>query len=79
MCPDIELGANAAAVSFLAHGGGRSFLPYFMAEDELKRKSLSIIDTEEIDSGMYTQVIYSENRWINPQMHAFIKYIQNAI
>lgn len=74
MQPDVELGANAAAVSFMIHGGGRSFLPYFMVEEEVKRKTLSIIDTEDIDSGMYTQVIYSANRWISPQMQAFIDF-----
>ena len=77
--PDIELGANAAAVSYLIHGSGRSFLPLFMVEEEVKRKNLSIIDTEDIDSGMYTQVLYSANRWISPQMQVFIDYIREYL
>ncbi len=69
---DIDVGTNAAIVRLLEQGCGRSFLPRFMVEDEVAQGQLSIIDTEPLDSRMYTQVFYHAQRWVTPQMQVFL-------
>lgn len=76
---DIEIGSNAAVLAMLVRGKGRAFLPLFMIEEHLANGSLSMIDTADIDSGMYSQLLYSENRWINPQMKAFIDFMNKEL
>lgn len=76
--PSIDVGTNAAIVNFLLQGRGRSFLPHFMVQDEIERGSLALIHTAPVDAGMYTQVFYNSNRWINPQMQAFLDFIRSG-
>lgn len=77
--PDIDIGTNASIINLLLQGRGRSFLPLIMVQDEIERGNLAPIHTDSVDAGMYTQVFYNANRWINPQMQAFLDFIQKVL
>lgn len=77
--PAMEFGSTAAIVHLLLEGEGRSFLPRFMVEKEIEQGRLAVIPTEEIDVDIWSQVYYNENKWINPQMRAFIDFIKEEL
>ena len=79
LAPDIDVGTNASIVNLLLQGRGRSFLPRFMVEDEIRQGRLAPIAAPPVDSRMYTQVFFSASRWINPQMQAFIDFIKEKL
>ena len=73
--PALEVASVHTVLAILREGRGRAFLPRFMAEDDIKRGLLSRIDTQEPESGVYMQMLYNENRWLNPQMQAFLDFM----
>lgn len=77
--PMLEFGTSASIVTFLLNGRGRSFLPRLIVEEEIKRGRLAIIDTDNIDLDIWSQVFYSESRWISPHMQAFIDFITTEL
>ena len=77
--PMLEFGTSASIVALLLSGYGRSFLPYMMLEDEIRHGRLALIDTEVIDLDIWSQVFYSDSRWISPHMQAFIDFIAEEL
>lgn len=77
--PGLTVASSQAVFTYLMQGKGRAFLPLLAAEPYIKKGLLARIDTEEPFSGVYIQVIYNENRWLNPQMRAFLDFIKENI
>ena len=73
--PMFEVASVHTVLAILRQGMGRSFLPRLMVEEDIKRGLLSRIDTQEPESGVHIQMLYNENRWLNPQMQAFRDFI----
>ena len=77
--PMLEVASAHTVRAILRAGKGRAFLPYFIVEEDIKRGLLSRIDTQEPESGIYIQMLYNENRWLNPQMQAFLDFILDRL
>ncbi len=75
----VEFGTIASVVNYIRSSSGHAYLPLFMIEEELKRKELCVIDTEQIDIHEYVQVIYSSTRWISPQMKVFAEFMKEVL
>lgn len=73
--PALEIASAPTTLAILRRGHGRAFLPLFMAREDLQNGRLLRIDTKEPNSGIYIQMLYNENRWLNPQMQAFHDFI----
>lgn len=71
----IEFSASIAIVNMLLAGCGRSMLPKFIVEREIARGALAVIDTEESVHGLWSQLFYNGNKWVNPAMGAFITFM----
>jgi len=72
----IEFSASVAIVKMLQAGCGRSMLPRFMIEREVEAGELAIIDTQESVHGLWSQLFYNGNKWVNPAMGAFINFMR---
>ena len=75
----VEFGTIASVVNYIRSSSGHAYLPLFMIEEELKRKELCVIDTEQVDIHEYVQVIYSSTRWISPQMKVFAEFMKEVL
>ena len=73
--PMLEVASAHTVRAILLEGKGRAFLPRFIVEEDIKKGLLTRIDTQEPESGIYMQMLYNENRWLNPQMQAFLDFI----
>ena len=73
--PVMEISSTAAIAQVLQSGFGVSFLPRFLVENLLEEGKLSQIDTPDLDIRVWVQLIRHKNKWVNPQMQAFMDYI----
>lgn len=74
--PALEIGSTSAIINMICKGNGVSFLPKFLVDDPINAGMLSIIDTEDIEIQMWTQMLRLKNKWLNPVMTAFIDYLR---
>ena len=72
----LEFSASIAIVNLLLEGYGRSMLPRFIVERELERGSLAALDIKEKVPGLWSQLYYNSDKWLNPAMTAFIEYVK---
>ena len=72
--PIIEFGNPETIINILNKGNFYSFLPYFCAKEKIKNNELYILQTDTPQIYQYTQLYYHRNKWINPQMEAFLAF-----
>ena len=53
----------------------RRDIPLFMAETWIKRGELAVLDTEDPEIEVQSQLFCHKGKWINPQMRAFIDFL----
>ena len=75
MMPAVEMSSIAAIVELLLQGYGVGFIPLFMAETWIKRGELALLDTEDPEIEVRSQLFCHKGKWINPQMRAFIDFL----
>ena len=75
--PVMEVGSVGAIVNMLLRGFGVSFLPEFAVSRYLQTGELARLDTEDIDIELYSYLIYSRDRWLNPVMKEFIRIAED--
>ena len=51
---------------------GISFLPRFVIQDYLDSGQLAVLSTPFAEIEMWSQLIYHKNKWLTPQMEAFL-------
>ena len=62
----------------LLRGYGVSFLPEFAVSKYLQTGELARLDTEDIDIELYSYLIYSRDRWLNPVMKEFMRIFEEC-
>lgn len=75
----MEIESLSAILSMLLKGYGMSFLPGFIANPYIKAGQLKEIDFDLPEYKAfenYSQMFSLKDRWINPQMTAFIDFLQ---
>ena len=73
--PFLEIGDTKIIVELMKRGEGISFLPKIAVSEEIKNKTIQKINVENWDIAMYKQIIYHKNKYVTPQMGAFIKML----
>lgn len=74
--PIMEFSSTQAIKNLLREDAGFSYLPRFLVERELARGDLAILAADTPEVGIWTQLFYNRNRWIDPEMQAFIDFMQ---
>ncbi len=75
--PVLEIGNTETIIHLLEEGMGVSFLPLFSVEKAIKQGTLSRIQTDIPTIQMCSQLLYHKNKWVTPQMQAFITIVQD--
>ena len=57
---------------------GYSFLPKCTVRQELENEELVQIQTDFPVVKMYCQLLYHKNKWLTPQMNAFIQLVKKT-
>ena len=70
--PFLEIGDTRIIVELLKKGQGISFLP---AAKEMESQKIDVINVENWNVVMWKQIIYHKNKYVTPQMSAFINMI----
>lgn len=76
--PTLEIGNTETIIKLLKKEVGISFLPEFTVHDELSSEALLKISTDLQPVKMYNQLFYHQNKWITPQMEAFINLLSSS-
>ncbi|WP_291583598.1 LysR family transcriptional regulator [Clostridium sp. UBA6640] len=75
--PVLEIGNTETIIHLLEEGIGVSFLPLFSVQKSIKQGTLSRIQTDIPTIQMCSQLLYHKNKWVTPQMQAFIEIVQD--
>lgn len=68
----LEIGNTETIVHMVEAGFGVSFLPHYSAVKALEEGTVSRVETELLPLSMWLQLYYHKNKWISPQMEAFL-------
>lgn len=72
--PSIEFSDPNQIIQLIEKNIGISFLPLFCAIKKINENKLFIVETELPKVEMYCQLYYHKNKWISPQINAFLDY-----
>lgn len=75
--PIMEIGDTEAILHLLKKGVGVSFMPMYAVQDSIEKGLLSQVQTAMPALRMWSQLLYHKNKWVTPQMNAFIKIAQD--
>ena len=73
--PFLEIGDTKIIVELMKKGEGISFLPNMVVSEEIKNGTIQKINVENWNVVMWKQIIYHKNKYVTPQMSAFIKML----
>jgi len=65
-----------AIVNMLLYGNGISYLPSYVARDEVAEKKLKIIKPKDFASHIKVVVAINQSKWLSPQIKFLIKLLQ---
>lgn len=75
--PILEISNTETIIHLVKKGMGISFLPLFTAQTFIKEGALSQLQTNNPTIHMWSQLLYHKNKWLTPQMSAFIAVTQD--
>ena len=73
--PYIELGSAAMLAEMVERGMGLSFLPEYIVRNELAAHRLARLNVPECQISMHRQLFYHRDKWLTPQMKAFVELV----
>lgn len=73
--PVLEIGNTETIINLLKRGMGISFLPEFTVKEEIEKGVLFEIRTDLPGVKMYHRLLYHKNKWMTPQMKAFLDLV----
>ena len=74
--PFLELGSASLLCQMVEHGMGLSFLPEYIVQNALAAGTLSRLNVPACRVEMRRQLFYHRDKWLTPQMKAFIALVQ---
>ena len=77
LSPVMEIGSTNAIINVLLEGYGISYLPQYTVQKHLEEGTLARINVRDVSVDMYSFILCSKDRWINPVMQAFIDIVSN--
>ena len=73
--PFLEIGDTKIIIEMMKKGEGISFLTQIAVLEEMKHKRIAKIDVENWNIVMWKQIVYHRNKYLTPQMSAFINML----
>lgn len=71
--PELEIGNTDLICEMLAQETDFiSFLPDYATKKEIQKQRLSYLDVRDFDIEIWAQLLYHRNKWLSPQMQAFL-------
>ena len=74
--PFLELGSASLLCQMVEHGMGLSFLPEYIVQNALAAGTLARLNVPTCRVEMRRQLFYHKDKWLTPQMKAFITLVQ---
>lgn len=71
----LEIGSTKMIVDMMKNGYGISFLPTIAVTEQVKKNQIAKIPVVDWDIVMWKQLIYHKNKYVTPQMNAFIQLL----
>lgn len=76
--PAFDIFHTTAAVELVKLGGGIIFVPHYIIADAEKRGELCVLNVPEINSSIWIQALYHQNKLLTPQMSAFFDLLNEV-
>lgn len=76
--PYLELGSAALLCQMVERGMGLSFLPEYIVRDALAGGTLARLKVPQCQIEMHRQLFYHRDKWLTPQMKAFIEIVRST-
>lgn len=76
--PYLELGSASLLCQMVERGMGLSFLPEYIVRDALAAGTLARLNVPDCRVVMRRQLFYHRDKWLTPQMRAFIELVQTT-
>lgn len=81
--PFLTIGSTEFIIRYLKGKEAFSFLPMFTIREEVSKGILKPIEVKDFPAGnspltMYRQLLYRKDKWVNPQMQAFIDIVKKG-
>ena len=73
--PYIELGSASLLCQMVERGMGLSFLPEYIARPALSAGRIARLHVPDCTVTMHRQLFYHKDKWLTPQMKAFIELV----
>lgn len=77
--PILEISSVTAIIDFVKDDAGVAYVPYYMAAKDLEDGGLAQIDMDFPDSGLTIDLACNKDRWMNPQMRAFKRVMEEVL
>ena len=74
--PYLELGSAALLCQMVEQGMGLSFLPEYIVRPALAAGRLARLNVPDCTVEMHRQLFYHRDKWLTPQMKAFIELVR---
>ncbi len=75
--PLITVNSSLIVRNLVRNGMGVGFLPEYAVRRDLERNILREIVVDDYSAEMWSQIFYHRNKWVTPQMRAFIRVIED--
>ena len=76
--PYLELGSAALLCQMVERGLGLSFLPEYIVRDALAAGRVARLNVPDCTVTMRRQLFYHKDKWLTPQMKAFMELAQQS-
>ncbi|WP_158095920.1 LysR family transcriptional regulator [Cloacibacillus sp. An23] len=76
LVPILEIESLELILRLVKMGMGISFMPNFTVQESLENKELALLDVCCSSFHLWSQVVYHKNKFISPQIEAFIQLIK---
>lgn len=74
--PYLEIGNTQFIIQELLREQGISFLPAFCVQSYVDQGFLQVLHPMDFSLRVFRQIVYHKSKWLTPQMHAFLSFVQ---
>ena len=78
LVPILEIDNLEVVLRLLKRGMGVSFIPDYVLHESIARGELSVLNVRYDAINLWSQLVYHKNKFVTPQMQAFIRLIQDS-
>ena len=71
--PALESSYASFLLQILEETEGLSYLPWFLVEERVRQGRLTVVEVEDLQSVMYSQIFSHKEKWTTPEMKEFIR------